>query len=142
MARSMDISAHIQKLIAEKQHHEAALSRINETLEQIAGLVGGSSGHRRGPGRPPKAASEANDGVAAPKRGRKRRRRSFAVSGEQMILDFLRQKKSATTQEIKSLWKSENRGGTADNALSKLYRERKVRRTPLEEGRGSRFSLV
>jgi hypothetical protein len=142
MARSIDISAHIQKLIAEKQHHTEALARINETLDQIAGLVGGTNGHRRGPGRPPKAVSEASDVATAPKRGRRRRRRSFAVSGEQSLLNFIKQHRNPTTQELKQHWASENRGGTADNTLSKLFRERKVKRTPLEEGRGSRFTLA
>jgi hypothetical protein len=54
MARSMDVSSHIRKLLEEKQHHTEALNRINETLDQITSLLG-RSGTRRGPGRPAKA---------------------------------------------------------------------------------------
>jgi len=41
------------------------------------------------------------------------------------------------------LWASEGRLGTADNVLSTLFKEKRVRRKPLGEGiRGIRYSLA
>ena len=38
-------------------------------------------------------------------------------------------------------WASEGRGGTADNALSKLVRDRKIKRIPLVGERGSHYAV-
>jgi hypothetical protein len=72
---------------------------------------------------------------------RKRVRRKFAVSGEQMILNFVKSKSSPIGKEIEKHWSSEGRAGTAANLLSKLVKAKKLKRTRLKEGRGSRYSL-
>jgi hypothetical protein len=87
-------------------------------------------------------AASPNQKSAAKKAGkRKRGRRRFAVSGEQMILGFVKSKSNPIGGEIEKHWKSEGRAGTAANLLSKLVKEKKLKRTPLKEGRGSRYSL-
>jgi len=72
---------------------------------------------------------------------RKRVRRSFAVSGEQLILNFVKSKSNPIGNEIEKHWTSEGRAGTAANLISKLVKEKRLKRTPLKEGRGSRYSL-
>ncbi|MGA2440738.1 MAG: hypothetical protein ABSH08_07255 [Tepidisphaeraceae bacterium] len=76
--------------------------------------------------------------------GRKRRRvrRQFAVSGEQMILDFVKSKSNPIGNEIEKHWSSEGRAGAAATILSKLVKEKKLKRTPLKDERGSRYSLA
>jgi hypothetical protein len=65
------------------------------------------------------------------------------VSGNDLILNFVRQRKKPTTREIGQLWKSENRAGTADNVLSQLVKAGRLKRTPLTGGeRRSRYSLA
>ena len=76
------------------------------------------------------------------RRKHKQVRRKFAVSGEESILLFVKEHKGATTQDIKKFWIAEGRGGTADNVLSKLAKEKKLKRTPLVGQRGSRYGVA
>jgi hypothetical protein len=143
MARPIDLALHVQKLVEEKQHHAEALSRIDQMLEQIGGLLG-QNGHRRGrrPGRPAASTVAAPLAVPAPTT-RRRKRRKFPVSGNDLILNFVRQRKRPTTKEINSHWITEGRAGKADNSLSILVNARKLKRTPLGGGeKGSRYSLA
>jgi hypothetical protein len=83
--------------------------------------------------------------VSAPAPGvkKKRTRRKFAISGEQSILGYIKSNKSPTSQEIEKHWKSEGRSFVAANLLSKLVKEKVLKRTPLGKGiRGSRYSLA
>jgi hypothetical protein len=80
--------------------------------------------------------------VGKNRRKHKRVRRKFAVSGEQAILDFVKSKSNPIGREIEQHWSSEGRAGTAANLLSKLVKEKKLKRTPLKDERGSRYSLA
>jgi hypothetical protein len=53
----------------------------------------------------------------------------------------VKRKNNPTGREIESHWKGEGRGGPAANTLSKLVKEKRLKRQPVEEGRGSRYSL-
>ena|ERR1700722_18135690 len=75
-------------------------------------------------------------------RRKQRVRRKFTVSGEESVLSFVKEHKGATTQDIKKFWAGEGRGGTADNVLSKLVKEKKLKRTPLDGQRGSRYGVA
>jgi hypothetical protein len=77
--------------------------------------------------------------------GKKRRkiaRRKFAVSGEQMILDFVKTNSNPIGKEIEKHWFNEGRAGAAATLISKLVKEKKLKRTPLKDERGSRYSLA
>jgi hypothetical protein len=90
------------------------------------------------------ADTRAKRGAAIGKNLRKgkRVRRKFAVSGEQIILNFVKGKSNPIGREIEKQWTKEGRAVTAANLLSKLIREKKLKRTPLKGERGSRYSLV
>jgi hypothetical protein len=75
-------------------------------------------------------------------RKRKRSRRKFAVSGELSILNFVKSKSNPMGREIEKHWTSEGRAVSAANLLSKLVKEKKLKRTPLKGERGSRYSLA
>jgi hypothetical protein len=75
------------------------------------------------------------------KRGR-RRGRKFGMNAEEMVLAFVKQNKNPTTQEINKHWKSSGRGGSADNSLSKMVREKLLKREALEGMRGSRYLVA
>ena len=135
-----NLTDRLQRLLDERQQHADALTRIDSTLEQIRSAlhaVGGVNG-RRGAGRPRAAPAEHS---TTPRR-RKGKRGTFATSATEMILSLAGQRGGATTQEIKAQWKAEGRGGTADNALSKMVRDGKLKRAPLEGQRGSRFTVA
>ncbi|MCY2953578.1 MAG: hypothetical protein NTU53_16605 [Planctomycetota bacterium] len=74
------------------------------------------------------------------KKGRRRRR--FAISGEESVLAFVKEQGKPTSQEIERQWTAEKRNGRAAKALSKLTKAKKLKRTPLKGERGSRYTLA
>ena len=136
-----DLAQRIQHLLETRQQHADALAQIEATLDQIGAALGTGHNGRRKPGRSPAAASIAGATVTQPKKKRRRGRGAFAMTAEEFVLGFVKANKSPTTAQINAAWKNEGRGHTADNTLSKLARERKLKRTPLGEGiRGSKYS--
>jgi hypothetical protein len=136
-----DLALRIQHLLDERQGLADALSLIEATFGQIGAALGVSRRGRK-PGRPLALASSVMTSGAQPKR-RRRGRRSFATTAEEFVLGFVKSNRNPTTQQINSAWKQEGRGHTADNTLTKLVKERKLKRTPLGKGiRGSRFAVA
>jgi len=90
------------------------------------------------------AATKAKMTATISNQGRKHKRvrRKFAVSGEQMILNFVKSKSNPIGKDIEKHWSSEGRAGTAANLLSKLVKEKRLKRTRLKDERGSRYSLA
>jgi hypothetical protein len=136
----------VQELLEQKAKHTEALNRINETLSRIGSMLGGNGSRapRRGPGRPP-ASAAMGAGAAAPEGGRRRRRRKrgkFAMSGEDSIIRFIREHRNPATSEITAHWRSEGRGGKADNALSRLVKARRLKRQAIAGERGSRYLIA
>lgn len=132
-ASPSSIASRVQGLMTERQRHADAIMAIDRTLGQIARLLGG-----------PASASAAPRSTGAsktkPASSHRRKRRKFAVSGDQSVLDLIKKNGGATTQEINAHWKREGRGGTADNTLSRLVKEKKLKRSPLKGQRGSRYT--
>jgi len=144
---STELPTRIQKLLEERQHHEAAISHIDEVLQSVYSALGATAAPKRGPGRPSTASVAASVAAPAPAaakvgRGRRRSRGSYATTGDDSVLAFIKANRSPTTKDIKAHWASEGRGGTADNVLSKLYREKKIKRLPLPGERGSRYAVA
>ena len=142
--RLPDPTTSIQELLEQKQKHSEALSRINEMLSRIGSMLGGGngSGVRRGPGRPPASASMAAPGAGPGPRRRRRKRGKFAMSGEDSIINFIREHRNPSTSEITAHWRSEGRGGKADNALSRLVKIRRLKRQPIAGERGSKYVIA
>lgn len=86
--------------------------------------------------------TSVNSKVATGAGKHRRTRRSFAVSGEQSILNFVKAKSNPVGKEIQKQWASEGRAGAAANLISKLVKEKRLKRVPLKGERGSRYSLV
>jgi len=139
------LKGHIERLLAERKIHSDALARIDATLGQVGELLNVPAPKRRG--RPPKNAAAllpaayAAPAAASGKVGRRKRRR-FAMSGNESILKFVREHRNPTTKDIKTHWDSEDRGGKVDNALSKLVKDGVLNRNPIPGERGSRYSIA
>jgi hypothetical protein len=131
-----DLPNRIQKLLEERRQHADALSRIDQILAGVSATLNGGSVASATAKKP--AAAQA----PAPK-GKKvsRGRSQFAMSAEESILAFVKQKKNPTSAEINQHILSEGRSSSANNALGKLVREKKLKRAPIAGQRGSRYSL-
>ncbi len=79
--------------------------------------------------------------AAKPAKGR-RVRGSFATTGKESILAFLKREGSATSSEIKQHWQSEGRKGKVENELGKMFKAKQLTRTPLVGKPGNRYALA
>jgi hypothetical protein len=118
------------------------MARIDEALGQIRMAVQslGGSVVRRKPGRPP--AMSMTVSAPAPKKSRRGRRGSYATTAEESVVAFIQQNRNPSTRDITAHWRTEGRGGKADNLLSRLVKEKKLRRQSNAGERGSRYSLI
>jgi hypothetical protein len=141
------ITQQVQRLLHEREKHAAAIESIDRTVREIERLLSGG-----GSGTSTRRTTDAGNGSSRSPRGRVRRtltaqsgrrtRRRYAMSGEESILAFIKKHGSPTTQQIKAHWQSERRGGTADNALTKMVKEKRLKRKPIEGARGSTYELA
>src|SRR5579859_6333130 len=115
----IDIASRIRSLFEQRQAHVDAAAKIEETLDQISRLVGSNSS------RPaqPKATSSPR---------RRRGRGGYAVTAEELVLSFVRDRRNPTGREINAHWKAAGRPWSADVTLGKLVKAMKLRRAPLE----------
>jgi hypothetical protein len=123
--------------LGQRHEHAAAIAAIDQVLEQIGQLLGQPAAKQE-TAAPPTAQVMKPAKVA---KGR-RIRGSYATTAEESILALVKQKGTPTTQDIKKLWASEGRRGTADNVLSHLVKDKKLKRLKLVGLRGSRYSLA
>jgi hypothetical protein len=133
---AIDLPSRVQKLLEERQQHADALDRIDQILAGITATLTGIAVTSSGGSKPPAAP------VAVKSKKRRRGRGHFALSAEESILAFVKLKKNPTSAEINKHITSEGRSSSANNALGKLVKEKKLKRTPLEGQRGSRYSLA
>lgn len=144
----------INQLCVERQHHIDSIAEIDETFREFG--IGGGATPRKGKGGRRKAV-EAAPPVAKKGRGGRRKgskapsapkatRRAprsgkFSVTGDEFILQFLKEKGGATTEEIRNHWKGSGRGGKAENNLTGLVKRNQVKRTKLAGKAGSTYSI-
>ena len=126
----------IQKLLEERQQHADAIAHIDQLLGGIGAVLKGMT--------VPAPSSRTPASAEAPAKRKRRRhgRGSFAMSADESILGFVKLKKNPTSAEINQHIKSEGRSSSANNALGKLVKEKRLKRTPIEGQRGSRYSLT
>ena len=134
MARSTDarvLSKMIAGLRAQRADLVDRLARIDFTFNEL-GIT--SDGPSRKPGR--------KAGKPGPKPGRRRKRGSFAVSGDTSVLNFVKRHGKPNAAEVNKHWQSEGRGGKADNTLSRLVKQKQLKRVEVKGERGSRYTAA
>jgi hypothetical protein len=144
-----DLGQRITQLLQQRSQHETAIAHIDMTLSKVGAALGTSVLTPRRRGRPPGSGKAAAAAAPAPavdgrkkRAGRRRKRGKFATSGEDSILGFISSNKNPSTQDVNKHWKGEGRGGSADNTLSKLVREKRLKRSSIEGQRGSTYAVL
>jgi len=118
----------IEKLQAQRKEYAAKLAEIDAIFARC-GIQPLSAPAGRAPG-------------AAPVSDRRRTRRKFKVTANELILAFVKERGSATTAEINEHWRRNGRAGKADNTISALVKEGKLKRKKLPGERGSSYSVA
>src|ERR1035437_2547238 len=67
------------------------------------------------------------------------KRGTFKRTAEEMILSLLKGRKAQPTSQLAAAWKKERRGGSVDNALSRMVKAGKLKRKPLGGKKGSAY---
>jgi hypothetical protein len=150
----------INQLRQERQQHEQAIAEIDATFKAFGIGLGaargaaGKKGKGKGKGKGRGAAAAAPNQARGKGRGRRgagrkggRRTpwsRKFPITGDELILNFIREKSGASTEEIRKHWEAAGRRGKAENNLTLLFKSGKLKRSKLEggKGRGSFYSLA
>ncbi len=71
-----------------------------------------------------------------------RGRGAFELSGEDSVLAFVKSAGNPSTKEVNEYWTAEGRGGKADNTLTKLVKEGRLKRVKAKDVRGSRYKVA
>ena len=147
----------INQLRQERQQHEAAIAEIDATFKAFGITAAGARAEKGKKGK--KRATTAAAPTAAKKKGKRRGRkpaaakraagkktpwsRKFSETGDELILKYVRDKGGATTEEIRKHWDASGRRGKAENNLTLLVKNGKLKRSKLEstKGRGSIYSV-
>lgn len=137
-------SKSLAKLLTDRKKLSDKITKLQVKLATIDGLFeqfgisleAGAAKATRGA----KVAKAAKAGKGR-KAGR-RKRGKFEMTGEESILKFVAAKGKPTTAEINAQWFSEGRGGKADNTLTRLFKEKKLKRIEDPEVRGSRYAVA
>ena len=150
----------IKQLTTIRKEHVRALDEIENTFRMygLERLLKDPGGKKRGPkkgaktttavthGRKPagKKAAAAPKAPKAPKaaapKAAGKRRGSFEITGDELILRFVKEKGSVTTEQIRKHWEASNRGGKSDNNLTNLVKSGKLVRSKDPSGPGSLYT--
>ena len=67
-------------------------------------------------------------------------RGSFEITGDELILRFVKAQGGATTEQIRKHWEAQGRGGKSDNNLTNLVKSGKLDRNKDPKGAGSLYT--
>jgi hypothetical protein len=162
-----ELTGLIKRLTVIRKQHVAALDEIESTfrhfgIEKLLEPSGRGGAKRRAAAEPASAAKgngrrKRKAAATAPKTGKRRGRKpavgrpakkagkrtrgSFEITGDELILRFVRKLGCPTTEEIRRHWESEGRGGKAENNLTNLVKSGKLIRNRIAGQMRSTYSL-
>jgi hypothetical protein len=118
----------VKQLQTQRQEHLDTIAEIDAAFESL-GMEAAGAGPRNGRRK------------AARKTKRKGRGR-FKQTAEEFVTGLLSKNKTMTTGQINKRWSQVGRGGKADNTLSKMTREKKIKRKNIKGVMGSNYQLA
>jgi len=131
-----DLAQHLQDLLNLRKEHVDALADIDQTLARIQSVI-----RPKQLGRPRNAGVSSVQAAVAKRPQKSSRPRKFAKTAEELVIDFVKSKDGHTTPDVAKHWHAQGRRGTPDNTLTKLVKEKKIIRKPLEGRRGSSYHM-
>ncbi len=143
------ITSLIHQLRAEHQAHQDAIAEITRTFSAYGLAFHGGKGKVRVASKATVSAkaSKAAKGRRKPKSATKKEgnkaagRGKFPITGDQVVLDFVKTNGSVSTEEIRKHWEAIGRKGKADNNLTNLVKSNQLKRVKVEGKPGSRYEL-
>lgn len=137
----------IADLQAERQQHEDAIADIDAALGHFGIVTEAPARRGRRPGRKKvakrrTAKKKTSKKKAGTKKGRRRRGRgAYSQTADEFVLGLLKGK-TLTTKQVNDAWTRARRAGKADNTLSKLSKDKKVKRQNIKGARGSQYTAA
>ena len=143
------ITSLINQLRAEHQAHQEAIAEIVQTFSAYGIAFDGGKGKTRAAAKtsaPAKAGKATKGGrkakPATKKEGAKTGGRGkFPITGDQVVLDFVKASGSVSTEDIRKHWQAIGRKGKADNNLTNLVKSNQLKRVKVDGQPGSRYEL-
>ena len=150
MPRAALANVSMKQLVAELKRRQAKLAdliarrdALNEQIEELEAL--GVEPLPIAPAKAVRRRKKAMKPGPKPKAGKKpkasRKRKSYPETAEQFVLGLVKDK-GATTAGINKAWKESGRTGRADTTLSKMVKDKKLKREDIEGKKGSRYTVA
>jgi len=118
----------VRELQDQRQGHVDAIAEIDEVFASF--------------GVEPAGAGRRNGRKKAARKTKGRRRGRFKQTAEEFVTGLLKKNKTLTTRQVNKRWSQAGRGGNADNTLSKLTRDKKIKRRNIKGAMGSEYQLA
>jgi hypothetical protein len=125
----------IAKLVSERKKLQRKLGEIETVFKKFGIRVADSGTKAFGGGK-------KSGAVAKAKGTKKRKRGKFKQTAENYILGLLKGGKGLTTAQINARWKKVGRGGGSNVTLSKMVKDKQIKRTSKKGVRGSTYSIA
>jgi len=119
--------------MAERQRHLDAAAEIEKVFSNLGFSLNGAVKVSV-----PRSTSRKKSVSAAPAVHR-RKRKNYSQTGGEFILGLIKAKPLVSAQ-ITAAWRKAGRGGKPENTLGKLVADKKIKRQPVKDGRGSLYS--
>ena len=116
----------------------AASGKVAGRKKRKAGAAPSTKGAKATRGAKKKGAKA---GTRGPKKAAKRVRGKFEITGDELIIRFVRKLGCPTTEEIRRHWESEGRRGKAENNLTNLVKRGQLTRNRIPGQSRSTYSL-
>jgi hypothetical protein len=131
------------KARAQRKEYVAKIAKLQAKVDDIDASLRAGGMDFGAPSAGPKPARKTRGRPRKAGRGGGRRSRGqFTVTGEDSVIAFIKKHGNPTTAEVNKHWKSEGRGGLANNTLTRLTQQKQLKRVKEEGVRGSRYTVA
>lgn len=129
----------VRKLMAQRANFQAIIDKTQAKIDEIDSIFAGSGLSVAG-GSMGRAIPKAKK--AGKPAGGRRSRRTFAMTGDESVIAFVKKHGNPSAKEVNENWAKEGRGGSANNALTKLVKNGTLKRVEAEDARGGRYVIA